>query len=157
MNPINQINLGSKFVRPIEPINTLIQAHSNVCQKIQQLQAFLYTKKLRGSWQRRVFFQVELWTWTLCLKVVLAIQHLLGCCLQINNIQKYYLVSLCVIFIIIVFATETIQKSLAFSSMEVKGNFISTNKLRILAHGCNFIKFACVIDIKIYSPHMIYF
>ena len=50
MNPINQINFGSKFVRPIEPINTLIQAHSSVSQKIQQLQAFLYTKKLRGSW-----------------------------------------------------------------------------------------------------------
>ena len=45
MDLIDQINLGSEFVRPIEPINRLIQAHSNVHQKIQQLQAFLYTKK----------------------------------------------------------------------------------------------------------------
>ena len=36
-------------------------------------------KKKRGSWQRRVFFLVELWTWALCAKVVLAIRHLLGC------------------------------------------------------------------------------
>ena len=32
-------------MRPIELINRLIQTHSNEHQKIQQLQAFLYTKK----------------------------------------------------------------------------------------------------------------
>ena len=31
---IISLDLGSKFVRPIEPINRLIQAHFNVHQKI---------------------------------------------------------------------------------------------------------------------------
>ena len=50
MDLINQINLGSKFMRPIKSINRFIQAHSNVYQKkkkkTQQLQAFLYIKKI---------------------------------------------------------------------------------------------------------------
>ena len=33
MDLINQINLGSKFMRPIKSINRFIQAHSNVYQK----------------------------------------------------------------------------------------------------------------------------
>ena len=37
MDLINQINLGSDFVRPIEPINKLIQTQSKLLQK--------YTKK----------------------------------------------------------------------------------------------------------------
>ena len=52
MELINQINLGNNFMKPIEPINRLIQTHPSYCnivalthQKIQQLQAFLYTKK----------------------------------------------------------------------------------------------------------------
>ena len=51
MDLINQINLSSKFMGPIEPINRLVQAHSNVHQKIQQL-------------QKMVFILVELWAWT---------------------------------------------------------------------------------------------
>ena len=46
MDLINQINLGNNFMRYIEPINRLIQTYSNGNQKIQQLQAFLYTKKI---------------------------------------------------------------------------------------------------------------
>ena len=45
MDLMNQINLSNNFMRPIELINRLIQTHSNEHQKIQQLQAFLYTKK----------------------------------------------------------------------------------------------------------------
>ena len=46
MDLINQINLGNNFMRSIKPINRLIQTYSNGNQKIQQLQAFLYTKKI---------------------------------------------------------------------------------------------------------------
>ena len=66
MDLINQINLGSKFMRPIKSINRFIQAHSNVYQKKKKKKPsnckHSYTlKKLRGSWQRRMFFLVEFW------------------------------------------------------------------------------------------------
>jgi len=71
-----------------------------------------------------VFFFIELWALTLYVEIVLVIQHLLGLLypvvvskkfvgavvslwnfsIQINNIQKYYSVSLGVISIIIMFA-----------------------------------------------------
>ena len=38
--------MGNNFVRPIEPINRLIQADSNLHQKIQQLQAFIHAKQI---------------------------------------------------------------------------------------------------------------
>ena len=37
---------------PIEPINKFTQTQS----KLQKLQTFLYTKKCRGSWKKKVFF-----------------------------------------------------------------------------------------------------
>ena len=35
-----------------------------------------------------MFFLVEVWAWTLCTKVVLAIQHLLGCCILGETSQR---------------------------------------------------------------------
>ena len=35
-----------------------------------------------------MFFPVELWAWTLCAEVVLAIQHLLGCCILGETSQR---------------------------------------------------------------------
>ena len=75
--------MGNNFVRPIEPINRLIQTQSKL------LQHTIHTKKkYRDSWQGRVFFLVELWAWTLCTEVVLAIQHLLGCCILGETSQR---------------------------------------------------------------------
>ena len=45
-------------------------------------------KKYRDSWQGRVFFLVEFWAWTLCAEIVLAIQHLLGCCILGETSQR---------------------------------------------------------------------
>ena len=56
----------------IEPINKFTQTQS----KLQKLQTFLYTKKCRGSWKKKVFFfffWVELWVSTPCVMVVLVI------------------------------------------------------------------------------------
>ena len=74
MDLINQINLGNNFVRPIEPINRLIQTHPSnynittlTHQKIQQLQAFLYTKKIERFLARKgVLSNGDLGLNTLC-------------------------------------------------------------------------------------------
>ena len=59
--------MGNNFVRSIEPINRLIQAHSNLHQKIQQLKAFLYTKKIERFFAKKsVLFYGVLGLNTLC-------------------------------------------------------------------------------------------
>ena len=59
--------MGNNFMRHIEPIHILIQAHSNLHQKIQQLKAFLYTKKIERLFAKKgVLFYGALGLNTLC-------------------------------------------------------------------------------------------
>ena len=45
-------------------------------------------KYLRNSRSKKGVLLVEFWAWTLCAKVVLAIQHLLGCCILWETSQR---------------------------------------------------------------------
>ena len=79
--------LGSNFVRPIEPINRLIQTQSKL------LQHTIHKKKKKKKIERflarkGVLFGGALWAWTLCAEVVLAIQHLFGCCILRETSQR---------------------------------------------------------------------
>ena len=51
MDLINQINFGSNFMRPIEPINRLIQTQSKLLQKhtLKKLERFLARKGVLSS------------------------------------------------------------------------------------------------------------
>ena len=61
------MTMSNNFVRLIEPINRLIQAHSNLHQKIQELKAFLYTKKIERFFAKKgVLFYGVLGMNTLC-------------------------------------------------------------------------------------------
>ena len=79
-------------MKPIEPINRLIQTQSKLLQHTihtkKKIERFLARKGVLDSWQGRVFFLVEFWAWTLCAEVVLAIQHLLGCCILGETSQR---------------------------------------------------------------------
>ena len=56
MDLINQINWGNNFMGPIELIIKLIQTYFNGHKRIQQLQVFLYTKKIKRFLARKGVF-----------------------------------------------------------------------------------------------------
>ena len=141
MDLINQINLGSNFVRPIELINRLIQTQSKLLQKYTKKIEFLGKDGCSFWWNFGLehFVQKLFQSYDICWVVVswgdksekvctdykvqptknlnlfkesechASVQIVLcNFFLYINNIQKYYSVSRCDIFIIIMFAPKYI-------------------------------------------------
>ena len=118
-------------MRPIEPINRLIQTQSKL------LQHTIHTKKKKRSASVTKFSQQRA---SISLKRASATPQSKLCCVipfffYTNNIQKYYSVSRCVISIIIVIAPTSYNDLLQGSLPE----FLPNGSLRsLLLSGTNF-------------------